>query len=71
MVTQETAMFNRSALDNIAYGRPGASEDEIIAVGTDGRRLAKQTGPIKAVGGNCRKRMLSGISPALCSEIIA
>ncbi len=31
MVTQETAMFNRSARDNIAYGRPDASMDEIIA----------------------------------------
>ena len=31
MVTQETAMFNRSARDNIAYGRPEASQDEIIA----------------------------------------
>ena len=31
MVTQETAMFNRSARDNIAYGRPDASESEIIA----------------------------------------
>ncbi|MEM8632703.1 MAG: ABC transporter ATP-binding protein [Pseudomonadota bacterium] len=31
MVTQETAMFNRSARDNILYGRPGASEDEMIA----------------------------------------
>ncbi|MEF3045986.1 ABC transporter ATP-binding protein [Pseudotabrizicola sp. L79] len=31
MVTQETAMFNRSARDNIAYGRPEATEDEIIA----------------------------------------
>jgi ATP-binding cassette, subfamily B, bacterial len=31
MVTQETAMFNRSARDNIAYGRPEASDDEIIA----------------------------------------
>ncbi|WP_347268054.1 ABC transporter ATP-binding protein [Paracoccus sp. (in: a-proteobacteria)] len=31
MVTQETAMFNRSARDNILYGRPDASEDEIIA----------------------------------------
>ncbi len=30
MVTQETAMFNRSALDNIAYGRPGASAAEVI-----------------------------------------
>ena len=30
MVTQETAMFNRSARDNILYGRPGASEDEMI-----------------------------------------
>mgnify|MGYP005851902285 CR=1 FL=1 len=31
MVTQETAMFNRSARDNILYGRPGATEDEIVA----------------------------------------
>lgn len=31
MVTQETAMFNRSARDNIAYGRPEADEAEIIA----------------------------------------
>ena len=30
MVTQETAMFNRSARDNIAYGRPDATEEEII-----------------------------------------
>ncbi|WP_299780042.1 ABC transporter ATP-binding protein [uncultured Roseobacter sp.] len=31
MVTQETAMFNRSALDNIIYGRPDAGEDAVIA----------------------------------------
>ena len=31
MVTQETAMFNRSALDNILYGRPDALEDEVLA----------------------------------------
>ena len=30
MVTQETAMFNRSARDNILYGRPGASEADMI-----------------------------------------
>ncbi len=30
MVTQETAMFNRSARDNILYGRPDASEEEMI-----------------------------------------
>jgi ATP-binding cassette subfamily B protein len=30
MVTQETAMFNRSAMDNILYGRPGATEEEVI-----------------------------------------
>ncbi|MEM8957223.1 MAG: ABC transporter ATP-binding protein [Pseudomonadota bacterium] len=30
-VTQETAMFNRSAFDNIAYGRPGAVEADIVA----------------------------------------
>ncbi|MFD1913594.1 ABC transporter ATP-binding protein [Halodurantibacterium flavum] len=31
MVTQETAMFNRSARDNILYGRPGASMEDVIA----------------------------------------
>jgi ATP-binding cassette, subfamily B, bacterial len=30
MVTQETAMFNRSALDNIRYGRPDATEEDVI-----------------------------------------
>ena len=30
MVTQETAMFNRSARDNILYGRPDASEEEMV-----------------------------------------
>lgn len=31
MVTQDTAMFNRSAKDNIIYGRPDATEAEMIA----------------------------------------
>ncbi len=31
MVTQETAMFNRSARDNILYGRPDASEAEMVS----------------------------------------
>lgn len=31
MVTQDTAMFNRSAYDNILYGRPGATEAEVHA----------------------------------------
>ncbi|UWR30012.1 ABC transporter ATP-binding protein/permease [Sulfitobacter sp. W002] len=31
MVTQETAMFNRSARDNILYGRPDATEAEVLA----------------------------------------
>ncbi|MEW9920553.1 ABC transporter ATP-binding protein [Marimonas sp. MJW-29] len=31
MVTQETAMFNRSARDNILYGRPGATDEDVIA----------------------------------------
>ena len=30
MVTQETAMFNRSARDNILYGRPEASEEQML-----------------------------------------
>ena len=31
MVTQETAMFNRSARDNISYGRSDATDDMLIA----------------------------------------
>ncbi|MEP4196301.1 MAG: ABC transporter ATP-binding protein [Aliishimia sp.] len=31
MVTQDTAMFNRSARDNIMYGRPDATEADMIA----------------------------------------
>ena len=31
MVTQETAMFNRTARDNILYGRPDADEAELIS----------------------------------------
>ena len=30
MVTQDTAMFNRSAHDNILYGRPDATADEVV-----------------------------------------
>ncbi|KAG1715204.1 putative ABC transporter ATP-binding protein [Nymphon striatum] len=30
MVTQETAMFNRSAMDNIRYGSPDATDDQVI-----------------------------------------
>ncbi|GAB4268474.1 MAG: ABC transporter ATP-binding protein [Pararhodobacter sp.] len=30
-VTQDTAMFNRSARDNILYGRPDATEAELVA----------------------------------------
>jgi ATP-binding cassette, subfamily B, multidrug efflux pump len=31
MVTQDTSLLHRSVRDNIAYGRPGASEEEILA----------------------------------------
>ena len=31
MVTQETAMFNRSARENILYGRPDASEEDMVS----------------------------------------
>jgi ATP-binding cassette subfamily B protein len=31
MVTQETALFNRSARENILYGRPDATEAELVA----------------------------------------
>ena len=31
MVRQETAMFNRSAMENIRYGRPDATDEEVYA----------------------------------------
>lgn len=31
VVTQDTSLLHRSVLDNIAYGRPDASEEEVIA----------------------------------------
>ncbi|MBT4777507.1 MAG: ABC transporter ATP-binding protein [Rhodobacteraceae bacterium] len=34
-VTQETAMFNRSARDNILYGRPNATELELLRASKD------------------------------------
>lgn len=34
MVTQENVMFNGSVADNIAFGRPGATRDEIVAAAT-------------------------------------
>ncbi len=37
MVTQETAMFNRSARDNILYGRPDATEGELLSAASQAR----------------------------------
>jgi len=37
IVTQDTAMFNRSALDNILYGRPDAGEDAAHAAAEQAR----------------------------------
>jgi ATP-binding cassette, subfamily B, multidrug efflux pump len=31
MVTQDTSLLHRSVRDNIAYGRPGATEEEVLA----------------------------------------
>ena len=30
MVTQEASMFNRTARENILYGKPDASEEEVV-----------------------------------------
>ncbi len=45
MVTQDTAMFNRSARDNILYGRPDAGEAEVVAAA----RAAEAHGFIEAM----------------------
>jgi ATP-binding cassette subfamily B protein len=34
MVLQDTWLFGGTIRDNIAYGRPGATEDEILAAAT-------------------------------------
>ena len=34
MVTQDTSLLHRSVLDNIRYGRPSASEEEVLAAAT-------------------------------------
>jgi ATP-binding cassette, subfamily B, bacterial len=45
MVTQDTAMFNRSARDNILYGRPDATQDEL----TEAARAAEAHGFIEGM----------------------
>ncbi len=45
MVTQETAMFNRSARENILYGRPDATEEEVF----DAARRAEAHGFIQSL----------------------
>ncbi|MDP3959986.1 MAG: ABC transporter ATP-binding protein [Pseudorhodobacter sp.] len=50
MVTQETAMFNRSARDNILYGRPDASEAEVIAAARAAEAHDFITGMVDHVG---------------------
>ncbi|HMO06803.1 MAG TPA: ABC transporter ATP-binding protein [Paracoccaceae bacterium] len=45
MVTQDTAMFNRSARDNILYGRPDATEAELL----DAARAAEAHGFIEGM----------------------
>ena len=52
MVTQETAMFNRSARDNILYGRPDATEEEMIAAAKAARRRTFRR--IVAAGGQAK-----------------
>ncbi len=37
MVQQDTSLFHRSVFENIAYGRPGATMDEVIAAARKAR----------------------------------
>jgi ATP-binding cassette subfamily B multidrug efflux pump len=39
MVTQDTSLLHRSIRDNLRYGRPGATEDEIISAATQAHAL--------------------------------
>jgi ATP-binding cassette subfamily B protein len=52
MVTQDTAMFHRSARDNILYGRPNATEAEVVAAA----RAAEADGFITAMIDNHGRR---------------
>ena len=55
MVTQDTSLLHRSVRDNILYGRPDATEEEVIARGRAGRRrdefIAGARGPARAARG--------------------
>ena len=52
MVTQDTSLLHRSVRENIAYGRPDASEDEIVAAARAGRggRLHPARSPTPRAG---------------------
>ncbi|WP_462147363.1 ABC transporter ATP-binding protein [Pseudoalteromonas gelatinilytica] len=39
MVTQDTSLLHRSVKDNILYGRPGATEDEMLAAAKQAKAL--------------------------------
>ena len=46
VVTQDTILFNRSVADNISYGVPSATRDEII----DAAKRANADGFIQEIG---------------------
>jgi ATP-binding cassette subfamily B multidrug efflux pump len=50
MVQQDTALFHRSVFENIAYGRPGATIDEVIAAARKARAHEFITGLVDGKG---------------------
>jgi ATP-binding cassette, subfamily B, multidrug efflux pump len=50
MVQQDTALFHRSVFENIAYGRPGASMEEVIAAARKARAHEFITGLVDGKG---------------------
>jgi ATP-binding cassette subfamily B multidrug efflux pump len=50
MVQQDTALFHRSVFENIAYGRPGATMDEVIAAARKARAHEFITGLVDGKG---------------------
>ena len=62
VVRQETAMFNRSAMDNIRYGRPNATEEEIIAARQQAERANKANSAFLAAASHDLRQPVQALS---------
>ena len=63
MVLQDSFIFNGSVRDNIAYGRPGASQDDIIAAAAVTRVVSAKSSSIPSFNNFSASRSLKTNSP--------